>query len=67
MSSDPEYISKLLMKAAEPGILRERQRQIVWKVLRELGCDSTSAWWVFKMNLKMWIHEKLFGSKGCDS
>lgn len=61
-----EQINKLLIKATAPGILRERQRQICWKALRMLDSDVTSVWWVLKMNVKQWIHEKIFGTKWCD-
>lgn len=61
-----DYLTKLLLRAAKPETSRERQRQILWKALRMLDVDTTSTWWTLKMNLKMWIHEKICGTKWCE-
>lgn len=64
--ANQEYIDKLILRAADPNITSERKRLILWKALREMGCDDTSVRWQLKMKFKMWVHEKLTGDKWCE-
>lgn len=61
-----EYLDRLIAKAAQPGTTRERRRMLLWKAISLIEPDTATIVWRIKINFKMWVHEKLFGTDWCE-